>query len=53
MSFCKDEAWDFALGLIKVDDLFPFHDFLELVEKEKQGDINTADIKLYLDSKYI
>ena len=29
----KVEAWDFALGLIKTDDLNPSHDFLELVEK--------------------
>lgn len=48
----KSKAWDFALGLIKVDGLEPTKDFLELVEKEKKGEITTEDIKNYLDRKY-
>jgi hypothetical protein len=46
------DAWDYALGMIKVDGLTPSSDFLELVERERQGEITTADIKKYLDKKY-
>ncbi len=48
----KSKAWDFALGLIKVDGLEPSEEFLELVEKEKKGEITGQDIKNYLDRKY-
>jgi len=46
------QAWNFALGLIKIDDLEPSHEFLELVEKEKRGEITTEDMKEILDRKY-
>ena len=46
------DAWDYALGMIKVDGLTPPPDFLALVERERRGEITTADIKKYLDSKY-
>ena len=48
----KSKAWDFALGLIKVDGLEPSEEFLKLVEKEKKGEITDQDIKNYLDRKY-
>ena len=48
----KSKAWDFALGLTKVDGLEPSEEFLKLVEKEKKGEITTEDIKNYLDRKY-
>lgn len=48
----KSKAWDFALGLIKVDGLEPSKEFLELVEKEKKGDIIDQEILNYLDRKY-
>ncbi|MDV0445435.1 hypothetical protein MmiAt1_10130 [Methanimicrococcus sp. At1] len=48
----KKQAWDYALGLIQVDGLEPSKDFLNLVEKEKKGEITTADMKKLLDSKY-
>jgi len=35
----KNKAWDYALGIIKVDGLEPSPEFLELVEKEKRGEI--------------
>jgi len=44
--------WDYSLGLIQIDGLTPSDEFLELVEKEKLGEITTADIKKALDSKY-
>ena len=48
----KQKAWDFALGIIKVDGLEPSKEFLELVEKEKRGEITEQDIKKHLDKKY-
>ena len=32
----KEKAWNYALGMIKVDGLEPSKEFLELVEKEKK-----------------
>jgi hypothetical protein len=41
----KNQAWDYAIGIIKVDGLEPSPDFLELVEKEKRGEITRDDIR--------
>ena len=46
------QKWDYSLGLIKIDGLTPSDEFLELVEKEKRGEITTEDMKKALDSKY-
>lgn len=48
----NNEAWNFALGMIKIDGLEPTEDFLELVEKEKAGEITTNDITKILNRKY-
>lgn len=48
----NEQAWNYALGIIKVDGLEPSSEFLELVEKEKKGLITDQDIKKYLDQKY-
>ena len=48
----KTESWDYALGIIQVDGLTPSDEFLELVEKEKNGIITTVDMKKVLDKKY-
>ena len=48
----KYGSWDFALGLIKVDDLKPSDDVLELIEKEKDGKITTSDMIQILKDKY-
>jgi hypothetical protein len=48
----KEKAWDYALGLIKVDGLEPSKEFLDLVEKEKRGEITDQDILKYLNQKY-
>lgn len=45
----KEQAWNYALGIIKVDGLEPSPEFLELVEKEKKGFITDNEIKKYLD----
>jgi hypothetical protein len=46
------QKWDYSLGLIQIDGLTPSDEYLKLVEKEKHGEITTADIKKALDSKY-
>ena len=46
------QAWDYAVGMIKVDGLEPTSDFREYIEKEKRGEVTMADIKQYLDQKY-
>lgn len=48
----EKKAWEYALGIIKVDGLTPSPEFLELVEKEKRGEITTEDIIKILDKKY-
>ncbi|WP_213974963.1 antitoxin VbhA family protein [Tepidanaerobacter acetatoxydans] len=52
MGMSKEKAWNYALGIIKVDGLEPSPEFLELVEKEKRGEITTADIVKTLNEKY-
>ncbi len=47
----KSKAWDFALGLIKVDGIEPTEEFLELVEKENKGEITDQDILSFLNEK--
>lgn len=51
-SMTKRGAWNYAIGLIKVDGLEPTDDFKELVEKEINGEMTTSDLKEYLDKKY-
>lgn len=46
------QAWDYAIGMIKVDGLEPTEDFKRYVEKEKRGEVKMADIKNFLDKKY-
>lgn len=46
------EAWDYAIGMIKVDGLEPTEDFKKYIEKEKNGEITMEDAKCYLDKKY-
>lgn len=46
------KAWDYAIGLIKVDGLEPTEDFKKYIELEKQGKTTTQDLKKYLDKKY-
>ena len=52
MSIQKEKAWDYALGIIRVDGLEPSPEFLELVEKEKRGKITTNDIINTWNEKY-
>ena len=46
------QAWDYAIGMIKVDGLEPTEYFKKYIEKEKKGEITTEDAKRFLDQKY-
>ena len=47
-----EKAWDYAIGLIRVDGLEPTEDFKKYIELEKTGKATTRDLKEYLDKKY-
>lgn len=34
------QAWDYAVGMIRVDGLEPTEEFKEYIEKEKRGEVN-------------
>lgn len=48
----NDKAWGFAIGVVQLDGLKPSDEFLELVEREKRGEITSKDIRKILDEKY-
>jgi len=41
----NEKAWDYAIGLVQVEGIEPSDDFLDLVEKEKQGVLTNDDIR--------
>lgn len=47
-----EAAWNYAIGMIKVDGLEPTEDFKKYIELEKSGQVTTEDLKKYLDKKY-
>lgn len=48
----NDKAWDYAIGIVQVEGITPSDDFLELVEKEKRGELTNDDIRNVLVKKY-
>ena len=48
----EDRAWDFAIGMIKVDGLEPSPDMKVLRETEKRGEITMEQVREALDRKY-
>ena len=48
----NEQAWDYAIGMIKVDGLEPTEDFKKCIEKEKNGEVTMEDAKRFLDKKY-
>ena len=46
------EAWDYAIGMIRVDGLEPTEDLKKYIEKEKTGEATMEDVKKLLDKKY-
>ncbi len=52
MAMTNEKAWDYAIGIVQIDGIKPSDDFLELVEKEKNGEITSDDIRNILYKKY-
>jgi len=52
MSMTNEKAWDYAIGIVQLDGIKPSDDFLELVKKEKRGEITSSDIRNVLIRKY-
>lgn len=48
----NEQAWNYAIGIVQLDGIKPSDDFLELVEKEKKGEITGDDIRQVLYKKY-
>lgn len=48
----NSQAWNYAVGMIKVDGLEPTEDFKRYIEKEKRGEVTMEDAKRFLDKKY-
>ena len=48
----KREAWDFALGMMQVDGVKPDQEYLELVEKEINGEITLEEMELIILKKH-
>lgn len=52
MAMTNQKAWDYAIGIVQIDGIKPSDDFMELVEKEKRGEITGEDIRRVLYKKY-
>ena len=52
MVMSNEQAWDYAIGIVQVDGIKPSTDFLELAEREKNGELTGDDIRRVLDKKY-
>ena len=48
----NSQAWDYAIGMIRVDGLEPTEDFKKYIEKKKKGEVTMDDAKRFLDKKY-
>jgi hypothetical protein len=48
----NEKAWDYAIGLIKIDGLEPTPEFMKMVEKEKRGEMTMDDIERELGKRY-
>ena len=49
----NEQAWDFAIGMTRMSGLEPTQDFKEYIEKEKRGEVDMADVKRFLDKKWV
>ena len=48
----NSQAWDYAIGMIKVDGLEPTEEFKKYIEMEKRGEVTMEEAKRFLDKKY-
>lgn len=48
----NSEAWDYAIGMIRLDGLEPSAEFKKYIEREKRGELTMEDLKIFLKNKY-
>lgn len=48
----KTEAWNYAIGMVRMAGLEPTKDFKKCIEKEIRGEATMNDLKNHLDQKY-
>ena len=48
----EGRAWDYAVGMIKVDGLEPTPEMKKLIEQEKRGEITMEQVREALDQRY-
>lgn len=48
----SDKTWDYAIGMLKVDGMEPTPEMMEMIEKEKRGEITKGEIREALDKRY-
>ena len=48
----KRKAWDFAIGMMQVDGVKPDKEYLELVEKEINGEITLEEMEQIILKQY-
>lgn len=48
----KRDAWDYAIGMMQVDGVKPNQEFLDLVEKEINGEITLDELELTILKKH-
>lgn len=48
----SDKTWDYAIGMLKTDGLEPTPEMLEMIEKEKRGEMTKEEIREALDRRY-
>ena len=48
----NSDAWDYAVGMIKVDGLEPTPEMKELIEMEKRGEVSKEEIYNRLNKRY-
>ena len=46
------EKWDYAIAMLKIDGQSPSPEMLEMIEKEKKGEMTMEEIKDALYKKY-
>jgi hypothetical protein len=48
----NDAAWDYAIGMVKVDGLEPTQEMRKLIEQEKRGELTKDEIYRKLNQRY-
>ena len=48
----KRDSWDYAIGMMQVDGVKPNQEFLDLVEKEINGEITLDEMELIILKKH-